>query len=650
VQETESSWLVRQLAVAIIQRIQDGQEVSLLDDEFGQIASLDPPLWPGRRGEWAGPHDAELPGHLATSRIARDGLRSVPFLVEKLLKQPAVPTRRGPPYAHERGMSDPKGAACALLYVVGGKDAARAVALYLLTDASPDRLLDADRLTDEELVDKMIALLPDDTKNNLAAWVLGQLKDARAIGPLVASLTEYHVLHVGRYAAEALARIGEPAVPALGRALCSRRPQTQSWAAIALGKIGAAAIPALEQAFASGGDVPHCQYYVLRAARDIGWKPVPLLERALLSPDPHVRCMAADALKSAPSESARRALLSALARRQDDDGQPLICIAESLGSLKEKRALRPLVRLTADPDWMVRRAGIKGLGLLGDRRATAPLVRCLRHADYRTRGDAAVALGTVGDPAAIPDLRRALKDGTQNAYVRGWAAWALGQIGGAAAVEALIGALRDGNSEVRRIAADVLTTAADRSAVAPLIAALDDDRWRVRQEAATALGNLGDRCAVEPLIAALNRYGEEAGPSSPEVRAYAQALGELRDQRAVTALLKWMGPYEYPNLQAVVEALGKIGDVRAVEPLTAALNEGCNNGSPKLLIAITHALREIGDRRAVEPLIAQLRNWNGAVRQAASGALEEITGQRLGEDVAKWQTRRDRGKLSPTAS
>ena len=80
-------------------------------------------------------------------------------------------------------------------------------------------------------------------------------------------------------------------------------------------------------------------------------------------------------------------------------------------------------------------------------------------------------------------------------------------------------------------------------------------------------------------------------------------------------------------------SLGELRDTRAIEALIAALKD------EKGLVrsSATEALGEIKDPRAIEPLIAALRDEGWLVRQSATKALAKITGQDFGQDVIKWQ-------------
>lgn len=129
-----------------------------------------------------------------------------------------------------------------------------------------------------------------------------------------------------------------------------------------------------------------------------------------------------------------------------------------------------------------------------------------------------------------------------------------------------------------------------------LIEALNYDKdHNLRISAAWALGELGDSSAIEPLIDALD------------------------DRKLVK--------------DVIAKALGEIGQPQAVEPLLDLLGDE----SWEVRGTAAKSLGKIGDTRAVEPLIKTLGDKNEIVRWNSSQALENITGESLGDDAAKWQ-------------
>jgi len=147
-----------------------------------------------------------------------------------------------------------------------------------------------------------------------------------------------------------------------------------------------------------------------------------------------------------------------------------------------------------------------------------------------------------------------------------------------------------------------------------LIKALNYQKdWMVRKAAAEALGEIKDSRAVEPLSAALK-------DSNEWVRWHAaEALGKI-GASAVEPLIVALKDRDQKNAhRAVAEALGRIG-TPAVEPLIVALKDRDQN----VRCAAAEALGKIKDARAVEPLIAALKDTD--VRARAAGALKDIGG------------------------
>jgi HEAT repeat protein len=98
------------------------------------------------------------------------------------------------------------------------------------------------QLQDSKLIELMVKHLrpsdePDGEIRRSSAAILGQLKNERAVEPLVESLSD-PVPGVRFIAGSSLAKIGEPAVKALTEALKSQEPNVREVAAAALGNIG----------------------------------------------------------------------------------------------------------------------------------------------------------------------------------------------------------------------------------------------------------------------------------------------------------------------------------------------------------------------------------------------------------------------------
>lgn len=141
----------------------------------------------------------------------------------------------------------------------------------------------------------------------------------------------------------------------------------------------------------------------------------------------------------------------------------------------------------------------------------------------------------------------------------------------------------------------------DRRAIPLLIDVLRDERAEasVKMFAASALGRFGDRSAVEPLIELLRAATENI------VRDHAaQALGDLRDVRAVAELMVQL---EKDRSIYLIEALEKIGDPRPTPVLIEILSDAKSCGTLSCYRVI-RALAKFGDESAVLALRSYVEN------------------------------------------
>lgn len=280
-----------------------------------------------------------------------------------------------------------------------------------------------------------------------AAEALGQIGDARALGPLIAALHCEDLL-VGLAATEALGKFGVPAVKHLIAALRDKSHDIRRVAAEALGQIG--------DTLAVG----------------------PLI-LALRDNNSEVRWAAAEALgKIGPhwpqSEAAKRLVPDFIAALQDEDSS-VSEAAKALGQIGDVRAVDPLIMALRDEDPDVRESAAEALGKIGDVRSVEPLITALRDEKGYVCGAVGKALRQIApdwpqSEAAkrqVPEFIATLGDG--NWRVRQAAAEALGQIGDARAVEPLMVALRDKDTAIYKAATTALDTL--RTTNQPLLAA-----------------------------------------------------------------------------------------------------------------------------------------------------------------------------------
>lgn len=138
--------------------------------------------------------------------------------------------------------------------------------------------------------------------------------------------------------------------------------------------------------------------------------------------------------------------------------------------------------------------------------------------------------------------------------------------------------------------------------------------WRIQRQAAEALGKIKDIRAVESLIQALKDDDMHVREKA------AEALGRIGDKRATELLIRAREEDEDYDVRIdATEALGRIGDKRAIEPLIQDLNDKSN--SIEVRFGAAWALGKIGE---VGPLIEFLNHDNPSVSQAAAYAFREM--------------------------
>lgn len=378
-----------------------------------------------------------------------------------------------------------------------------------------------------------------------AAAALGEIGDARAVEPLIRALKDEY-WNVNKRAEEALGKMGEPAVDPLIHALGNESWGVRKKAAAALGAIvDKRAVAPLMQVLKDEDSVVRMS--AAEALERLGWKPKDDLEKAnyliakkkwnelarlgetvvaalipaLKDEDSDVRKGAAGALGEIGDARAVEPLIQGLNDKYWDVNKKA---ATALGKIGES-AVEPLLQTLKAESGVVRWGAVATLGEIRDKRAVEPLVRALKDEYQGVNREAEEALGNIGEPAVEP-LLNVLKDEDSN--VRKKAAAALGKIGDARAVEPLVRALKGEDSGVRKKAAAALEKLGWRPgndtervqhliankewdllvrmrepAVELLIQALQDKDSDVRTNAASALGKMRDARAAGPLLHAL---------------------------------------------------------------------------------------------------------------------------------------------------
>jgi len=239
-----------------------------------------------------------------------------------------------------------------------------------------------------------------------AAEALGEMRDNRAVEPLVTALKNDEFSGVRWKAAEALSKIGAPAVAALIGALRHDDDDVRWKAAIALGEIGDPR--AIEPLILLLCDEDRfVKSHAALALGAIGEPAVNPLLRALREGDGNLRWGAAIALGKIRDPRAIEPLIEALADKYEN------VRAESASSLAAlgKPALGPLLWFLTFSDGPERLEVVRALGELHDTDAIQPLIQMLENADEDERKAIADALDAILIPTVEPLVRR-LRNGS----------------------------------------------------------------------------------------------------------------------------------------------------------------------------------------------------------------------------------------------
>jgi HEAT repeat protein len=452
-------------------------------------------------------------------------------------------------------------------------------------------------IRDARAIEPLVVAVVEDRNDQVkveAAVALAAYGDYRAVGPLVALAST--MPSPDRRAAAALLTIADPrAVEPLISALGNH--QLRLSAAAALGSIGdPRAIGPLNEALSKTLALNSDAERILRNERNPG-----LQLEASWAIDRRFPKAATNALEKIMRRTASP-LEAALAALASDSRPVRETAAETLKSL----GWEPGNAETAAAFWEARGDLGRCVGLGGV--AVVPLTRVLvdKSLALPERQAAADALARIGAPSVRPMI--------DMGYVLGIAADALVRIG-APAVGPLVTALSDERDAVAEAASSILSRIGSL-AVQDLLGALTSANEAVRKGAAMALGAIGDAWAVELLSSTL---GYDVIWSVREAAAF--ALGRIGDARAHDPLLAAALNDQDGNVRrAAATALARIG-APGVESLIAALSDA-NQAVRK---SAAEALGHIRDARAVEPLFVVLDSDSDAdVREAAARALTSI--------------------------
>jgi len=228
-----------------------------------------------------------------------------------------------------------------------------------------------------------------------------------------------------------------------------------------------------------------------------------------------------------------------------------------------KPAVQLLILALSDPRSNVREAAAETLGRIKDPRAIEALIQCLQDEDLAIRMVTGNALAEMGKPAVQP-LILALSYPKSN--VREAAAKPLGRIKDAESIESLVQLLKDDEFGVR-FAAEHSLREFRELAIPPLLRALNSENSTLRKGAASVLGHMRDSKATIPLCHMLRSRDKGERISALE------ALEKIADRAAAEYIVPLLKDKNNDIRRLSVNALGKIGDIGTLMPLVSVLKK-----------------------------------------------------------------------------
>ncbi|MFQ5769484.1 MAG: HEAT repeat domain-containing protein, partial [bacterium] len=320
------------------------------------------------------------------------------------------------------------------------------------------------------------------------------------------------------------------------------------------------------------------------------------------------------------------------------DENPIVRIraAESLGEIKDSRAVEPLIFALSDVDLNVQTKAAEALVNIG-KPAIKPLIASLNNKNLYIRYQSKFILNQI-DPnwrqskaakISVLDFITALKD--EDPGVRVGSVEALGELKDPRAIESLVKVLMDENSYVLKAAAKALEqidpswreSAAAINVVPEFYTALKDRNLDVQQRAEKALTKIGNS-DIKILIAKLKQRDPSIRKSAVlELSKKSYELEWLKDTLAVEVLITSLADKDSEIRKSAALVLGKIKASDIVVPLIEALKDT----NIEVRNSVQTALKNMGSS-AVESLIATLNDANYEIRKTAALVLSEIRGAR----------------------
>ena len=244
-------------------------------------------------------------------------------------------------------------------------------------------------------------------------------------------------------------------------------------------------------------------------------------------------------------------------------------IVWTLGLIKNKNAVAPLIKRLETADSDLKREIILALKMIGNKQAVPVLKEILLNDENAyVRFDTARALGSIDNTDSAYTLMRVMKS-DESWLVKGACAEALGKRGDKRASKALKGLLNSSASENASWARDRAALALSKigiGGIEALVSSLGAGGTSTRRRASWVLISIGDP-AVPHLLSSLREV------SSLARKRTAMVLGWIGNKKTVLPLT-WVLADKDPEVRKMtVWALGKIGDKKAISALENTIDD-----------------------------------------------------------------------------
>ncbi len=433
------------------------------------------------------------------------------------------------------------------------------------------------------------------------------------VEPLIDALEDYSEDKDGNdvrgAAAEALGRIGDPrALELLSYSVVGDKKESVRYAsAVALGLLGKPqAIPSLIKALSQNPDKFDVAAAAANSLDQLGWTPREdeFGARYYIAKKQYEKSMILGEIAVEP-------LIQALGSEDEKSSGEAFEALMSIGPA----VIDHLILALGEDNNRIRSAAAGALYQMGEV-SVDPLVVALEHESHSIRGAAAETLGHLKDVRAVEPLTRKIWD--ENEYVRSCAAEALGNIGDRRPVELLLKSLCNIKPAVRQASATALGKIGDSRAMDPLVKTLDDTNYdpevyQIRRVALEALEKIGWRPENPQYLARYHAIRGEfekcipLGTKGVDAVAREMCFGPKDYCKTAASALTAIGK---PAVDALIEAMGSPLEHISREAVESLIRIG-PDAVPQLIISLTsddekiregsvEVLGQIGTPEAIE--------------------------------------------------